>query len=184
MLTRLALIMIIAGFTVFPALAQTDTEAGQTEAVSVQQTERVNLLKQLREAYDNNDRETMGKIIEQMEQRREKMRQRRAEFRSKMKNFDPAACPNEPNAGQWHGRRHHKMRNWKRFGTEEEGCFKDRQGKFKGGRGFKPWRHGHCPMEGFDPNNPPPDANCPMRHKRWCPPPPAEIDEIDEVDET
>lgn len=90
MLSRLIAIMVaMSFFVVIPVYAEETAAATETEAPAVakqDKPEKVNLLDELQQAYEKNDREAMGKIIEQMQQRREKMRQKRTEFREGRKN--------------------------------------------------------------------------------------------------
>ncbi len=82
MLSRLIAIMVAMSFVIIPAYAEEGTAATETPAVARQdKPARVNLFEQLREAYEKNDREAMGKILDQMQERRKQMRQRRGEFR-------------------------------------------------------------------------------------------------------
>lgn len=89
MLSRLIAIMIGVSFVIIPAYAEETKAATETEVPAVAKQDKpakVNLLDKLEQAYEKNDRETMGRIIEKMQQRRKQMRQRRAEFRKARQN--------------------------------------------------------------------------------------------------
>ncbi|MFA5554533.1 MAG: hypothetical protein WCZ89_04850 [Phycisphaerae bacterium] len=172
MLTRKAMIMVLIGVVLTAGIAlarkapkQTaaDTETAASEQKWVRPA-RVDWLAQLREAYDNNDREAMGNIIEQMEQHRDQMLQRREQFMEKMKNFDP----NDPNFPAGRGMRHPGARRWNRTGPRDEGF---RQGK--------QWKDGKGGLGCSEPCSVPPEG-CPLKHRKARGVPRPQAPEIDE----